>query len=935
MAMQPEIGSSEASDDDSNVDSVSITSTVLSEQKDVYPLEAILAEQKFQGVTKYLVKWEGYPEYRCTWETRAMFQDGEDSTFHEWETQKMRVSRGLSKPFDVPAFKNRVEIWLEDIRKRKIRRRAKRQRMGLPVGPIEIESGEDSSDSQAEEEDEEPTAVRRRSSLKRRASQITKSSDGAPESDAMDTTSSEEISLRHQWTSREEGALMDGLRVCKGPDWAQILSIHSQKLEGFSTGDLESRARRIVASFHESGKDIPQELRDVADKPSTSKKRIRDEVQKQKGVSRDQSGVDKHDRGSETDDSLVEELRIKNEAKLRKVRQKSDADKKVKSAEQSSTKTSTAGRHNESATLKSQDARMAKDKSTEQFNVPREGSHNESATMKPQDAQMAKDNSKEQVNVPRKGSHSEPAKSKPQDTQKAKDSSKKETTKSLGRIPLSNVLPKMKRRPSTVDQGAPKATMTATQLKATQVPSASRPGPVGLKAPVVGVSKAGPNRPPSKPGSQLGAVGRGPRRAPTSNMFLPKKRRGYATGADVLANWDTGKTHGNSSLAVKSLKVAEKSEKPEKPEKRYNKHSIARRAVKKGRTEPAPNIEDLQLIDPKDGKAVKASIATPTPTTGKSAYELILERREQENQKSIDELFDAEPDDMAWMGTVEEELAVTSKVTPEAEAPTAKPMTDLRSELDIRTTSDGQPTKKPSLSLQAYSQKLEARAAPDHMSAAPEIEPPPDNTAIDDLSTLKLTDSKSDDLLSAVLPVESNSLGLPNPSVSPEAPSAPKRFSSSGFQPLPQGSTFQTTQPHPPRPNSLPMQLPMREATPLVTEAIMSPEQPSTVTVPPAPRALMMSGPPLTAGALSAAHAQIAPEIVQFLFTHDPYDVYGDILVGPERSSQGTVRFRGFSKESRLRLIANKIGPKDNPFWLSSVCTAADYESRFHTVCTQ
>ena len=932
MAMQPEIGSSEASDDDSNVDSVSITSTVLSEQKDVYPLEAILAEQKFQGVTKYLVKWEGYPEYRCTWETRAMFQDGEDSTFHEWETQKMRVSRGLSKPFDVPAFKKRVEIWLEDIRKRKIRRRAKRRRMGLPVGPIEIESGEDSSDSQAEEEDEEPTAVRRRSSLKRRASQITESSDGAPESDAMDTASSDEISLRLQWTSREEGALMDGLRVCKGPDWAQILSIHSQKLEGFSTSDLESRARRIVASFHESGKDIPQELRDVADKPLTSEKRIRDEVQKQKGVSRDQSSLEKHDRGSETDDSLVEELRIKNEAKLRKVRQKSDADKKVKSAEQSSKKASTPGSHNEAATLKSQDARMAKDKSIEQVNVPREGIHNESATLKPQDAQVAKDKSKEQVNVPRKGSHSEPAKSKPREARKAKDSSKKETAKSLGRIPLSNVLPKMKRRPSTVDQGAPKMTMTATQLKATQAPSASRPDPVGLKAPVVGASKAGPNKPPSKPGSQLGAVGRGPRRAPTSNMFLPQKSRRYATGADVLANWETGKTHGNSSLAVKSLKIAEKSE---KPEKRYNKHSIARRAVKKGRTEPAPNIEDLQLIDPKDGKAVKASIATPTSTTGKSAYELILERREQENQKSIDELFDAEPDDMAWMGAVEEELAVTSKVTPEAEAPIAKPMTDLRSELDIRTTSDGQPTKKPSLSLQAYSQKLEARVAPDHMSAAPETEPPPDNTAIDDLSTLKLTDSKSDDSLSTVLLVNSSSLGLPNSPLSPQAPSAPKRFSSSGFQPLPQESTFQTTRPHPPGPNSLPMELPMREAAPLVTEAIMFPERPSSVTVPPAPRALMMPGPPPTAGALSAAHAQIAPEIVQFLFTHDQYDVYGDIFVGPERSSQGTVRFRGFRSESRQRLIANKIGPKDNPFWFSSVCTAADYESRFHTVCTQ
>ena len=97
MANQPELGSPELSDDYSKDDSISVTSTVLSEQKDEYPVEAILAEEKFKGITKYLVKWEGYPEHQCTWETRSMFQDGEDSTFHEWETQKMRCQQRRSK----------------------------------------------------------------------------------------------------------------------------------------------------------------------------------------------------------------------------------------------------------------------------------------------------------------------------------------------------------------------------------------------------------------------------------------------------------------------------------------------------------------------------------------------------------------------------------------------------------------------------------------------------------------------------------------------------------------------------------------------------------------------------------------------------------------------------------------------------------------------
>ena len=896
MEMQPEIGSAEASDDDSIVDSVSITSTVLSEQKNEYPLEAILAERKFQGVTEYLVKWEGYPECRCTWETRSMFQDGEDSTFHEWEAQKMRISRGLIKPFDVPAFTNRVEVWLEGIEKRKLRRRAKRQRMGLPVGPIEIEGDEDSSDSQAEEEDEEPPAAQRRSSLKRRAASISRSSDGTPEGDIMDTASSDETSRCVQWTSQKESALMNGLRVCKGPDWAQILRIHRQKLKGFSTSDLESKARLIKDSFRESGKDIPQELRDVADKPSISNKRIKDEVQRRKSVSKDQSNVDKQNRDSETDDSLAEELRIKNEARLRKDRQKADTDKKLKRAEQSRKEASTEGRHNEPATLK------------------------------PQDPQMNKHKSREQDGVPKERSNSEPAKSRPQDAQKSKDKSKEDTAKSSGKNPMPTAMPKMKKRPSMVDHRAPEATMTTTQPKAPQPPSGSRLGPLTTNAPLVGASKPGPDRPPLKPRSQLGAVGRGPRRAPTSGTFIPKKKKRHATGAAVLANWDTGKTHGNSSLAVKPLEVAEKSE------KRYNKHSIARRAVKKGRTEPAPNLEALQLIDPRDGKAVKkVSVAAPTSITGKSAYELILERSEEEHTKSIDELFDAEPDDIDCMGAVEEELAVTSKVTPGPEAPSAKPVTDLRSEIVIRTTSDVRPTKKPSLSLQAYSQKMEARSAPDSVSAAPRMELNPGNTAAENLSALKLTDSKSDNCLSAVLPAKSKPSGLPDSPLSPESTSAPK-LSSSGFQQLPQGPTSQPTQPHLPEPHPLVMESPMKEAAPHVAKAIISLEQPSVATVATAPKALMPLGPSPTAGAVLATHAQIAPDFVQS--SYEPNEIYGDILVGPERRSKGKVRFRGFKGESKQRLIANTIGPKDNPFWLSSICTAADYESQFHTVCT-
>ena len=55
--------SGEVTDDDS---SLSVNSTVPSEQKDEYPLEGILGERVSNGIKEYLVKWEGYPYERCT-----------------------------------------------------------------------------------------------------------------------------------------------------------------------------------------------------------------------------------------------------------------------------------------------------------------------------------------------------------------------------------------------------------------------------------------------------------------------------------------------------------------------------------------------------------------------------------------------------------------------------------------------------------------------------------------------------------------------------------------------------------------------------------------------------------------------------------------------------------------------------------------------------
>ena len=137
------IASPEGSDDDS----VSITSTSPSEPRDEYPLEGVLAERTNGGIKEYLVKWQGYPEERCTWETESNFQD--DNTLFQWQARNMRITRGLDKPYDVDALEARVEAWVAATKKRKARRRTKRRRLGLPVASDE--TSEESSSEEAEE----------------------------------------------------------------------------------------------------------------------------------------------------------------------------------------------------------------------------------------------------------------------------------------------------------------------------------------------------------------------------------------------------------------------------------------------------------------------------------------------------------------------------------------------------------------------------------------------------------------------------------------------------------------------------------------------------------------------------------------------------------------------------------------------------------------
>ena len=135
---------------DSTDDDVSVTSSLMSEPREDYPLERILAERVTANGPEWLVKWEGYPDERSTWEPESSFTTS-DALF-DWQTQKMRINRGYDKPYNVAAFEKKVKRVEQAQAVRKAKRRAKRIRLGLSVSP---DLSEPQSSEEAEESDDE------------------------------------------------------------------------------------------------------------------------------------------------------------------------------------------------------------------------------------------------------------------------------------------------------------------------------------------------------------------------------------------------------------------------------------------------------------------------------------------------------------------------------------------------------------------------------------------------------------------------------------------------------------------------------------------------------------------------------------------------------------------------------------------------------------
>jgi hypothetical protein len=101
-------------------------------------------------------------------------------------------------------------------------------------------------------------------------------------------------SAKRPWTTVEEGCLMVGLEVAKGPHWSRILALfgrggsHGEQLKDRTEAQLKDRARNLRLLFLENGAEIPSCLQAVLGDPTvrvpTAEMRLHAQEQMQEGL---------------------------------------------------------------------------------------------------------------------------------------------------------------------------------------------------------------------------------------------------------------------------------------------------------------------------------------------------------------------------------------------------------------------------------------------------------------------------------------------------------------------------------------------------------------------------------------------------------------------------------------------------------------------------
>lgn len=120
--------------EDSDTDSIDTDTTAESVHSEDtgFNVEQILQEDtNAQGVKLYLVKWEGYPLHRASWEDRKQFESG--LPLQQWEQRKRAAKQGGQPLFDVDLWHEAYER-ANDEKEDKARRRAAKRRRRSEVG---------------------------------------------------------------------------------------------------------------------------------------------------------------------------------------------------------------------------------------------------------------------------------------------------------------------------------------------------------------------------------------------------------------------------------------------------------------------------------------------------------------------------------------------------------------------------------------------------------------------------------------------------------------------------------------------------------------------------------------------------------------------------------------------------------------------------------
>lgn len=867
---EPETG--DVSDDDS----ISITSTAASEEREEYPVEAIIAERKIDGSTEYLVRWEGYPDERCTWEPETSFQN--EDTLLDWKTQEMRVSRGLATSCDVDALLDRVEDWVQTSERRKSRRRAKRIRLGVSVTPREIDIDEDgqNEDRHSETEPEQELEQDQLQQRKRISSEkIDKPSKSRRRSDLPEVHVS---TLRLQypsekarlaWSEAEENSLIQGLKQVNGPYYHQILDLYGASgsvndcLKFRATSDLQAKTQQLYEEFQDNEIEIPDFLQFLG--PMTEMR--------------------------------TNPQNTANPAPTAVMFRPQRPDEQISSHPKSTSKSSSASPTKTGSGTGRRTSQSERDSILSKSKLSASSSPFENDS-----ARVSK--SKMSSALPSKSTSSSSNKERPS-------------------------------RAEDVNQSKPKqpGSKPSLSLNTHGIPSDRAANPRSTPTTAGGFIPHTATRETHKP-RQMGKTGRGPARLGVLSRKSPlaSSKKAFVSGSAILKNWNKPiKPRKSRSFQPDLSKVNENRQET------FGKFSVARKYEKAGRNEPAPDIEKLVFIDLKRAAKKPALSWSELERSSKTPYEMIQEGLLNDvNKSALTDPSDLNLPETVVEKSTSSATETLDQIAKSSDNSGLLQKDSDRSPAKAQEQSIPGPRKRPSLPFEAYIRHTAPylSTANKNKTVPTTSEKPRAETALTDSPQQHHETSKvqQDVVMSEPEPTQAFTDSLDsresklasirnvNDSITktaqdstPDDPLYVRREQGISTQALISDTpvTFST------EPGPLSM-----------TSTSNRPSKSSTPTkdIGNSPASDQQSR--LSHGVQNSSLDILAlcnSEVVKG-------DVIGTIMIGPDDEDLGVVRFRGLGVAAYRLLLEIKTAPRELNIRFKQICTAVDYQSFYHLV---